>query len=160
MTLHARLAQQTGISKDRILLAENGHVIELDREEGRVTEKIPTGRVLIDGKGIGDVGRSVLKERKILSEDGLVVVIMVFDEETGVVIYGPEIKSRGFVFWTETGHLLDDAQCVILEVVEEISPDVPGRADIIRGKLQSLLKQYFYFTIRRRPTIIPIILEL
>jgi ribonuclease J len=160
LTLHARLAQQTGISRDQILLAENGQIIELDKKEGRITDKIPTGRILIDGKGVGDVGRSVLKERKILSEDGLVVVVMVFDEETGVVIYGPEIKSRGFVFWTETGHLLDDAQCVILEVVEEIGPDVPGRADIIRGKLQSLLKQYFYFTIRRRPTIIPIILEL
>lgn len=160
LTLHARLAQQTGIAGDRILLAENGQVIELDREGGRITDKIPTGRILIDGKGVGDVGRSVLKERKILSEDGLVVVVMVFDEETGVVIYGPEIKSRGFVFWTETGHLLDDAQCVILEVVEEVGPDVPGRADIIQGKLQSLLKQYFYFTIRRRPTIIPIILEL
>jgi len=160
LTLHARLARQTGIPESRILLAENGHVIELNNEEGRITDKIPTGRILIDGKGIGDVGRSVLKERKILSEDGLVVVVMVFDEETGVVIYGPEIESRGFVFWTETGHLLDDAQCVILELVEEVGPDIPGRAEIIKGRLRSLLKQYFYFTIRRRPTIIPIILEL
>jgi len=160
LTLHARLAEQTGIPGDRILLAENGQVIELKEEGGRIADNIPTGRILIDGKGVGDVGRSVLKERKILSEDGLVVVIMVFDEETGVVIYGPEIVSRGFVFWTETGHLLDDAQCVILEVVEEIGPEVPDRADIIRVKLKALLKQYFYFTIRRRPTIIPVILEL
>ena len=134
--------------------------IEIKENEGRVAENTHTGRILIDGKGIGDVGRSVLRERKILSEDGIVVVVMAFDEETGVVVYGPDIVSRGFVFWTETGHLLDDAQCVILEVVEEVGPEVPDRAEVIRTKLQTLLRQYFYFTIRRRPTIIPVILEL
>jgi hypothetical protein len=84
---------------------------------------------LIDGKGVGDVGRSVLKERRVLSEEGLVVVNMAFDEETGIVVYGPDIVSRGFVFETETGYLLQDAQCVILEIVEDVTPDVPNRVD-------------------------------
>lgn len=160
LLLHSRLAEQTGIPKKNIILAENGNIIEFDENGGRISGKIETGRVLIDGKGIGDVGTSVLKERRFLSEEGVVVVTLVFDEETGIVVHGPEIISRGFVFWTETGHLLDDAQCVILEIIEEIGPDVPNRTEIIHTKLQTALKQYFYFAIKRRPVIIPVIMEL
>ena len=159
LILHARLAEQVGILHENVLLAENGNIIEFDENAGRVKESVVTGRVLIDGKGIGDVGRSVLKERRLLSEDGLVVVNMAFDEETGIVIYGPEIVSRGFVFETETGHLVDDAQCVILEIIEEIGPDVPDRVDKIRSKMQADLKKYFFFTIGRRPVILPFIIE-
>ena len=159
LTLHARLAEQVGILHENVLLAENGNIIEFDKNAGRVKESVVTGRILIDGKGIGDVGRSVLKERRLLSEDGLVVVNMAFDEETGIVIYGPEIVSRGFVFETETGHLVDDAQCVILEIIEEIGPDVPDRVDKIRSKMQADLRKYFFFTIGRRPVILPFIIE-
>lgn len=159
LILHSRLAEQVGISRENVLLAENGQIIEFDESGGRVQESITTGRVLIDGKGIGDVGRSVLKERRLLSEDGLVVVNMAFDEETGIVVYGPELVSRGFVFETETGHLIDDAQCVVLEIIEELGPDVPGRVDKIRSRLKSDLRKYFYFTIGRRPVILPFILE-
>jgi ribonuclease J len=159
LILHARLAEQVGISKENILLAENGQIIEFDENSGRVRESVITGRVLIDGKGIGDVGRSVLKERRDLSEDGFVVINMAFDEETGIVVYGPEIVSRGFVFETEKGHLLEDAKCVILEIVEEIGPEVPDRVNKIRSKMQMALRKYFTFTIRRRPIILPFILE-
>lgn len=159
LILHARLAEQVGILHENVLLAENGNIIEFDENAGRVKESVVTGRVLIDGKGIGDVGRSVLKERRLLSEDGLVVVNMAFDEETGIVIYGPEIVSRGFVFETETGHLVDDAQCVILEIVEEIAPNVPARIDKIRSRIQADLRKYFFFTIGRRPVILPFIIE-
>jgi ribonuclease J len=156
---HARLARAIGIPEKRILLAENGNVVVFDQRSGRLQERIATGRVLIDGKGIGDVGRSVLKERRNLSEHGLVVVVMALDEETGTIVYGPEMFSRGFVFELETGHLVDDAVCVVLEVVEDVSPETPDRAAKIRAKLQSVLKQYFYFTIARRPTILPVIIE-
>ena len=159
LVLHSRLAQQVGIVKENILLAENGQIIAFDENGGRVQDKIITGRVLIDGKGVGDVGRSVLKERRDLSEDGLVIVNMAFDEETGIIIFGPEIVSRGFVFETETGHLLEDAKCVILEIVEEIGPEVPDRADKIRSKIPKALRKYFFFTIKRRPVILPFILE-
>lgn len=159
LTLHARLAEQVGILHENVILAENGQIIKFDESGGCIEESITTGRVLVDGKGIGDVGRSVLKERRLLSEHGLVVVNMAFDEETGIVVYGPEIVSKGFVFETETGHLVKDAQCVILEIVEEIDPDVPGRVDKIRKKIKSDLKNYFFFTIGRRPVIIPFIIE-
>ncbi len=159
LILHTRLAEQVGVAKNKILLAENGHVIEFDENGGRVLDKIMTGRVLIDGKGVGDVGRSVLKERRLLSRDGFVVVNMVFDEETGIIVHGPEIVSHGFVFEMETGHILEDAKCVILEVLEEIGPDVPDRTDKIKSRMQTALKKYFYFTIGRRPVILPFIIE-
>ena len=159
LTLHARLAQDVGIPPERVLLAENGQVIEFDSRGGRIRERMGTGRVLIDGKGVGDVGRSVLKERRTLSEHGLVVVAMALDEDTGTVVYGPEIFSRGFVFELETGHLLDDAVCVVLEVVEDIGPETHNRVVRIRSRLQTVLKQYFFFTIARRPVIVPIIIE-
>ena len=159
LILHARLAENVGVSKNRVLLAENGRVIEFDKNGGRVADTVTTGRVLIDGKGIGDVGRSVLKERRVLSEEGLVIVNLAFDEETGIVVYGPEIVSRGFVFETETGHLLEDAQCVILEIIEEIGPESSDRISLIRKRLQTALRQYFYFTIGRRPVIMPFLLE-
>ncbi len=160
LVVHARLAEKLGLERDHVIVAEDGHVIAFDRENGgRIDGKVQTGRILVDGKGIGDVGRSVLKERRELSEDGLVVVIMIIDEETGVVLYGPELVSKGFVFDSATGYLVDDAQCVILEIVEEYEAGLESRVELIRKKLQRALKQYFSFAIKRRPLIVPIIIE-
>ena len=159
LVLHSRLAKEVGIPAENILLAENGQIIDFDKNGGRINGRVSTGRVLVDGKGVGDVGRSVLKERRALSEEGLVAVTMAFDEETGVVVYGPEIVSRGFVFQNESGYLLEDAQCVVLEIVEEITPEVPNRVDKIRSKIKTALRQYFFFTIGRRPVILPFIME-
>ncbi len=160
LTLHSRLAQQVGIPKKRVLVAQNGNIIEFAKHGVSVSESIPTGKVLVDGKGIGDVGRSVLKERHSLSKEGLVVVNMAFDEETGIIVYGPEIVSRGFVFETETGHLLRDAQCVVLEIVEELGPEVANRIDKIRHEVRRALRQYFFYAIGRRPVILPFFTEI
>ncbi|MGD9877059.1 ribonuclease J [Desulfococcus sp.] len=160
LVLHARLAEEMGIPKNRVMLAENGQVIEFDAGGCRISSMIQTGRVLVDGKGIGDVGRSLLKERRVLSEDGFVAVTLAFDEETGIVMYGPEVISRGFVFETETGHLVDDAQCVILEAIEDIGPDVPDRIEKIRARIKGDLRKYFNYTIKRRPLILPFVLEI
>jgi len=159
LTLHSRLAQQVGIPGERILVAQNGNIIEFSKRGVNLSEIVPTGRVLVDGKGIGDVGRSVLKERRTLSKEGLVVVNMAFDEETGIIVYGPDIVSRGFVFETETGHLLGDAQCVVLEIVEELGPETPKRIEKIQNKVRTALRQYFFYTIGRRPVILPFLIE-
>jgi len=157
---HAQLAEETGIPRDHILLAENGQVIEFDHDGGRINATVPTSRILVDGKGIGDVGRSVLKERRLLSEEGLVVVTLALDEETGFVVYGPEITSRGFVFESETGHIIEDAKCVILEIIEEVSILEPAhRTEAIRKKIHRALREYFTFTMKRRPVILPFILQ-
>ena len=161
LVLHARLAREMGIPPERVLLAENGQIIAFHPEEGgAIWGSVPVGRVLVDGKGVGDVGRSILRERRALSEDGFVVVTLALDEETGVVVYGPEITSRGFVFENETGHLLDDAICVILEAIEDIGPETKGRIEKVRSRIQGDLRKYFNFTIRRRPVILPFVLEI
>ena len=160
LILHSRLAEQVGIPKEKIVIAENGQIIEFDEKGGRIKDSVKTGRVLIDGKGIGDVGWSVLKERRILSEDGVVAVNMAFDKETGIIVYGPEIVSRGFVFETKKGHLLEDAKCVILEIVEDVSPETPDKIDKICSMIRKDLREYFYFTIKRHPVILPFILEI
>jgi ribonuclease J len=159
LVLHARLAQQVGIPQENVLLAENGEIVEFSRLGARIVERIDTGRVLVDGKGIGDVGRSVLKQRRLLSEEGIVIVNMAFDEETGIVVYGPEIVSRGFVFETAAGYLLEDAKCVVLEIVEDFGPEIPNRLEKIQAMIQDALKKYFNFAIKRRPVILPFILE-
>ncbi|MBL0701037.1 MAG: ribonuclease J [Desulfosarcina sp.] len=159
LVLHSRLAEEVGIKKENVFLAENGQIIEFDENGARFGGKISTGRVLIDGKGVGDVGKSVLKERRSLSKEGFVAVTMALDEETGFIVYGPEISSCGFVFETETGHILQDAQCVILEIVEEIGPDVLDRVVQIQRDIQKKLKKYFYYAIKRRPVILPFIIE-
>jgi len=159
LVLHARLAREMGIDEGRILLAENGQVIEFENGAGRIAGSVGTGRVLVDGKGVGDVGRAVLKERRVLSEEGVVAVTMALDEATGIIMYGPEIVSRGVVFETATGHLLQDAHCVVLEVVEELPPETPERVARMSSRIQTALRQYFFYTIGRRPVILPFIME-
>jgi len=156
---HARLAISTGIPEKNILLAENGSIIGFNKKQGRIIEKIDTNRIMVDGKGVGDVGKSILRERKALSIDGFVVVTIIFDEETGIVVYGPEIDSRGFLFHSEKGHLLEDAKCVILEAIEETPLEKSERVAHIREEVKKNLRQYFKFVIKRRPLIIPLILE-
>lgn len=160
LVMHARMAEKQGLDKNNVIVAENGDVITFTQtDEEQTLERVRTGRVFVDGKGIGDVGRSVLKERREMAEGGLVVVTMVLDEETGVVLYGPELTSKGFIFDSATGHLVEDAQCVILEIVEEMDPETESKPDVLTKKLQTALKQYFSFTIGRRPLIVPVIFE-
>jgi mRNA degradation ribonuclease J1/J2 len=103
------------------------------------------GRVLIDGKGIGDVGRSVLKERRLLSEEGLVVVNMAFDEETGIVVYGPTSYPGGLSSKRRRAICSRMPSVWSLEIVEDVTPDVPNRVDRIRKRIQTALRQYFFY---------------
>ncbi|MBF0226790.1 MAG: ribonuclease J [Desulfobacterales bacterium] len=158
LVLHTRIAAQIGLPQENILLAENGRVISFNHNGASINESVISGRVLVDGKGVGDVGRSVLKERRALSEDGLVAVTLGIDEATGIIIYGPKLLSKGFIFENETGHLLEDAKCVILEIVEDSLPiDKPEKLNKIRSEVQSNLRQYFKIAIKRRPVIMPFI---
>lgn len=159
LTLHGRLAARVGIPEERVVVAENGDVLEFEKGMCRMAGRVPTGRTLVDGKGIGDVGRSVLRERRALAEHGIVVVTLILDYETGVVVFGPELSSRGFVFESDKGYILDDAVCVILDIVEEADMSAPERIKKVRNDIQKSLRQYFAFVIQRRPLILPIILE-
>lgn len=162
LVVHARLAETLGIAPDKSFVVEDGGVIVFDENGGRISGRVNVGKILVDGKGIGDVGRSVLKERHQLSEHGLVIVSMVLDEETGDIISGPDLVSKGFVFNAATGHLVDDAQCVILEVVEELRQSLINgmNIEILRTRLTKALKEYFSFAIKRKPMILPVITQI
>jgi len=159
LVLHAKLAEQAGIPRENILLVENGQTIVFDEKNGNILDRINTGRILIDGKGIGDVGSSILRQRRKLSEEGLVVVTLAFDADTGYIVYGPELVSLGFVFELELGHLLEEAKCVILDVVEEVGPDVKERMDKIRSRIQTGLRKFFSYAINRQPVILCFAME-
>jgi ribonuclease J len=156
---HAHLAQQVGIPEENTFLAENGGTIIFDKSRGWLGESIDTGRVLVDGKGVGDIGTSVLRERRDLSEDGLVIVAMAIDEETGIVVQGPDIISRGFVFEDRSRDILEDAKCIVLEIIEEHTREGSDDWEGTKTKIVKALRHYFFFVIERRPVIIPIILE-
>ena len=147
---------------DMVHQKNNDTKFDFDREGIRMT--VDGDWVKADGTTLGaDNGIGVASIMAILSSKTIshppLEALFTIDEETGIVVYGPEIVSRGFVFENETGHLLEDAKCVILEVIEEVGPDVRERTDKIRSKIQVALRKYFSFTIRRRPIILAFILE-
>ena len=155
---HMRLAQETGLPAERTLLAEDGDSICFEDGRGFLGERVPTGRVLVDGKGVGDVGEVVLRDRKRLSGDGMVIAILAVDEQTGDVLYGPDIVSRGFVFEDQQGDLLEEAKCIVLEILDEI--DRPVRLDWtdIAPDIKKRLKRFFFSVLGRSPLILSIII--
>ena len=157
---HIRLAVETGIPPEKALLAENGDTICFSDGGAKILDRVHTGRILVDGKGVGDVGELVLRERRRLAGDGVVIALLALDEQTGEIIYGPDIISRGFVFEDQGGVILEQAKDIVLEVL-----NAPERTDPIEGEevapdIKRNLKRFFYKIIERRPIIMPIIITL
>ena len=160
LTKHTQLAMSTGMPSDRMLLVEDGDTIYFKDRIALVGDKIRTGKVLVDGKGVGDVGELVLRDRKKLSGDGVVIALLAMDEQTGEIVYGPEIISRGFVFEDQDGFILEEAKCIVLEVFDEI--ERPSHIDLteVKPDIKRRLKRFFYKIIERNPLIIPVIISL
>jgi len=156
---HADLAEEVGIPRDHIFLPENGDVMEFGPEFGRFAGKVTAGRVLVDGKGIGDVGETVLRDRQHLSQDGIVIVIVGFDKQTGAVVSGPEIVSRGFVYHKESDELLEAAKQLVLTVLEGCSQEEKSEMEFIKPRIRNVLRKFLYREIKRRPMILPVIME-
>ena len=155
---HIQLAMETGIPSDRLLLVEDGASLCFENGEAKIGDRIQTGRILVDGKGVGDVGELVLRDRRRLSGDGVVIALLAVDEQTGDIIYGPDIISRGFVFEDQGEFILEEAKRIILEVIGEI--ESPSHIDWteIGPDIKRRLKRFFYKIIERRPLILPIII--
>jgi ribonuclease J len=159
---HARIALNMGIPGERVLLVENGTAIAFSDGEGRIAGQVPVGRVMVDGKGVGDVGELVLRDRRRLSGHGMVIVLLAVDEHTGESIYGPDIISRGFVLEAQHGFILEDAKCIVLEILDEIERPAAAPIDwtVLGGEIERRLKRFFYNVIERSPlvlaTIIPV----
>lgn len=155
---HIQLAGTTGIGSENTILAENGDCIYCEKGEVYLGDKVQTGRVLVDGKGVGDVGELVLRDRRRLSGDGVVIVLLAVDEQTGDIIYGPDIMSRGFVFEDQKGAILDEAKILVTEVLDEI--ESPAHIDWteVAPEIKRKLKRFFFKVIERSPMILPIII--
>ncbi len=153
LILHAQLATELGIPKDNIFVVENGQVIEFDDAGARLGERVAGGHVLIDGLGIGDVGEVVLRDRRLLSHDGFVVVVIALDEATDEIIEGPHIVSRGFVYMRDAEDLIEEAKNLVIDVLSN------GHRDTASSLIHNTLAELLYRRTRRRPMIFPVVLE-
>jgi len=155
---HIQLAERIGIDREHSFLAENGDTVCFENGNGWIGDKVQSGRVLVDGKGVGDVGELVLRDRRKLSGDGVVIALLAVDENTGELVYGPEIISRGFVFEDQSGAMLEDAKVIIREALKEI--ENPAHLDWteVAPDIKRRLKRFFFKVIERSPMILPIII--
>ncbi len=151
---HCRLAQECGVPAENTYLLEDGDPITLLEDSIRRESKITADRTLVDGKGVGDVGHAVLRERQILGGEGIVFVVLVVDQDTGKVLYGPEIRSKGFIFEMQLSHLLQDAQCLVLDQLED-----GGANNVLRlhDGIRASLRRFFRRVVDRDPIVVPII---
>jgi len=155
---HARLAESVGIGPDRVFLIEDGMGVEVSKTTARLVGRFPAGRVLVDGKSVGDIGAVVLRDRQLLAEDGLVAVSLAVDRH-GVVVAGPEIASRGFVYVKENEPLLEELKKAVLAALAERDPDAPWERDLVGATVRSAVRHFINQRFRRKPVVLPIILE-
>ncbi len=156
---HRDLAVSMGMDKDDIFVMKLGEVLEVNQNEAKVTGVVPTGQVLVDGLGVGDVGNIVLRDRKHLSEDGLMVVVVSMDREMGTLLAGPDIISRGFVYVRESENLMDEARAVVQEALLKCEERNVTSWNYIKGVIKDTLKNYIWQKTKRSPMILPIIME-
>jgi ribonuclease J len=153
---HARLARILGMQEEKVLIPETGGIIEVRSDSIRRGGSVTAGEVLIDGLGVGDVGESVLRDRKRLSEDGMLIAVLGFDRDTGELISGPDIISRGFVYAKENEKLLEGAKEAVLRLLEKHLYEYNSTA-ALKEAVRDTLKRYISDTIRRDPMILTII---
>jgi len=157
---HIQLARKVGIPEERCLLVTNGDLVSFYSDTAAIMEKVESGRVFVDGKGVGDVGNIVLKDRKHLSEDGMVVIIIGINQTSGAIIYGPDIVSRGFVFEDESREYLAEARNVVVAALDELNTEMRCDNEEVRTAVRQALRRFFKKSIERRPVILPMILEM
>jgi len=156
---HSELAQELGTPKKNIFTARNGSVIEFTEDTGKFGPSVQAGNILVDGLGIGDVGNIVLRDRKHLSEDGLIVVVVTIDKNNGNVVAGPDIISRGFVYVRESEDLMEESKKVIREVLRECEKNKITDWATLKSRIRDALRGFLYEKIKRNPMILPIIME-
>ena len=156
---HAELAQQLGMDSKNIFLLSVGNILELSKDEGKVTGNVPAGQVLVDGLGVGDVGNIVLRDRKHLSQDGLLVVVVTLQRQSNIVLSGPDIISRGFVYVREAENLMENAKKVVQEALEKCQDSNITEWASIKNIIKEALREFLWQKTKRSPMILPIIME-
>lgn len=152
---HARLAQGLGLAADHVFVLENGQPLSFGADGVKREEPILAESILVDGKGVGDVGQVVLKERQILGGEGVVVVLLVLSAAGREVLMGPEVLSKGFVFEQQFSHLLEDSRCIVLDILEEEFP--PMDIEKLQERIRSGMRRFFRRVVGRDPVVVPIV---
>jgi ribonuclease J len=158
LSLHAKLAQSVGIPKDNTFILEDGNVLEISPQAGKITGKVTSSNVYVDGLSVGDIGTVVLRNRRMLSRDGIVVVIIAVNRQTGKLIGRPDIVSRGFVDTRESKDMLDESRDLVARTLDH-SGDRPAEWSFINTKVRDTLNRFYYQETKRRPMILPFMVK-
>ncbi|MCW1926794.1 ribonuclease J1 [Bhargavaea beijingensis] len=157
---HASLAVQCDVPEENIFIMENGDVLALSSDEAHLAGRIPSGDVYIDGSGIGDIGNVVLRDRRVLSEDGLVIVVVTLNAAKGKIVAGPDLISRGFVYMRESGQMINEAQSMLNRRLRQsvANSDTPD-TEALKNQITDILGPYLYEQTKRKPMILPVVME-
>ncbi|MEJ2192488.1 MAG: ribonuclease J [Nitrospirota bacterium] len=156
---HGRLARKQGIPQENIFLMENGDVLEITAEGARKNGKVASGRVFIDGKGVGDVEEMVLRDRRHMGQDGIVLVLLTIEKDNGLLVSEPDLISRGFILEEEYPHVLSDIKDLVTRTINELDRQITADPALLQAKVRSVLKKHFRNTMERRPMIMPLVFE-
>ncbi|GIM47860.1 ribonuclease J [Collibacillus ludicampi] len=156
---HAELAEMVGVNPDNIFIVDIGDTVEFQNGRGRLGPKVTAGNVLIDGLGVGDVGNIVLRDRKLLSQDGILVVVVTLSKQDGSILSGPDIISRGFVYVRESEELLEEANRIVTQTLSKLVSENVNEWSSLKTGVRDALGRFLYEQTRRRPMILPIIME-
>ncbi|WP_216828143.1 ribonuclease J1 [Alkalihalobacterium elongatum] len=159
LKMHTKLAQDCGVPEKNCFIMDNGEVLSMNKEEAMISGKVPSGSVYVDGSGIGDIGNIVLRDRRILSEEGLVVVVVSLNMKEFKVSAGPDIISRGFVYMREAGDLIQEAQQLLAKHLDEVMERKTTQWSEIKNEISDILGPFLYERTKRKPMILPIIME-
>ena len=155
----AQIASDLGIPKENIFILSSGDVLEICEDSAEVVGKVPAGSVFVDGLGIGDVGNIVMRDRQHLAEDGIIIVVLTLESGSGQLLAGPDIVSRGFVYVRGSESLMDEAQHVLNDAVHQLTDRGVTDWGRIKTQIKDALSEYVWKRTKRRPMIIPIIME-
>lgn len=158
LMLHAKLAYSLGIPEDHIVIAEDGDIVELTGDSIKITDHVACGNVFVDGLGVGDIGQIVLRDRQVLAQDGILMVVLTVDKETGLPLAGPDIVSRGFVYVRDSEELLEKARERVLESFVGLNGHASDWS-FVKDKIKHTLSEYLYEKTHRRPMILPLVME-
>ena len=158
LILHAKLAYSIGIPEDHIVIAEDGDIVEVTKDSIKITDHIACGNVFVDGLGVGDIGQIVLRDRQVLAQDGILMVVLTVDKETGLPLAGPDIVSRGFVYVRDSEELLEKARERVLESFIGLNGHASDWS-FVKDKIKHTLSEYLYEKTHRRPMILPLVME-
>ena len=160
LQIHSQVAQQMGMERNHIAIAENGSVIEITGKTMKLGGTVPAGEVYVDGSGVGDVGAVVMRDRKRLAEDGMVVVVMPISSHDGALLTQPEIITRGFIYVKESGDLMKELQSVAMDAAENVSRKRSRDDGELKGAVKSAVSSYLFKTTKRNPMVIPVVTRL